>query len=81
MTKLKPKENKMINSEDITIVKMVQELHETQADNMKLATQLEFMTLMCDEMADDLADTDEHGKNQLIEDYTYKVYEKVKNNK
>ena len=81
MTKLKPKENKMINSEDITIVKMVQELHETQADNMKLATQLEFMTLMCDEMGNELAEIHEDHKEKIIEDYTYKVYEKVKSKK
>ena len=67
-------------SEDIMITEIVRELHETQADNMKLAVQLEFTTLMCEKMAAEISKLSETPKKEIIEEYTYKVYEESKQN-
>jgi len=65
-------------SEESTIVKIVKELHETQAERIKLTTQLEFMTIMCNSMADELAKIENVGSSKIMEEYTYSSYEKIK---
>jgi len=62
-----------------TIVKIVRELHETQAERIKLTNQLEFMTIMCNSMADTIAEIDGVTPDKIIEGYTYSSYEKGKN--
>ena len=61
-----------------TIVKILTELHETQANRIALTNQLESMTLMCNHMAEELAKIEGVARESIIEEYTYKAYEQIK---
>lgn len=63
---------------NMTIVKIIKELHVTQADRIVLTNQLESMTLMCNHMADELAKIEGVDPESIIEEYTYKAYEQIK---
>lgn len=63
---------------DNTITKIVKELHECQGDNMKLVSQLEFMNGMVQAMAKELASIENVDPQEIIEEYTIKVYEQQK---
>jgi len=67
--------------EDIMITKIVKELHDAQAGKVSLSVQLDFVTKMCDKMAEEMAELTKSSKKEIIEEYTYKVYDELKNKK
>ena len=72
-----------MGEEDAMVMKIVKELHGSQAENIKMATQLQFVTDMVEMMATDMAleSKGNVAKNSIIDDYAVRVYEQQKQKK
>ena len=73
-------ELKVENGQDVTVLKIVQELHETQSENIKLLTRLEFMELMLDLAMNKLAYVTDNNKDGWAEIIGYEAFNELKKN-